>query len=57
MASLKIGCVDTASNKVILDLNFMSSGEPRMSVIDLPRAAIKRRVHSTKRFPSTLFSG
>jgi hypothetical protein len=33
MASAKISCFETASNSVMHDRNFMSSGEPRISVM------------------------
>jgi hypothetical protein len=50
MASAKISCFETASNH---DRNFMSSGEPRISVTGFSLAAMTRRVHSTKRTPSS----
>jgi hypothetical protein len=41
--------LETASNNVIDDLHFMSSGDPRISLILFSLAAITRRVHSTRR--------
>jgi hypothetical protein len=43
----------TPAVRRLLDRNFMSSGDPRISVIDLSLAAMTSRVHSTRRGPST----
>jgi hypothetical protein len=52
VASAKISCFETASNSVMQDRNFISSGEPRISVMGFSLAAMTRRVHSTRRGPS-----
>src|ERR1700724_2470470 len=39
MASAKISCFETASNSVMHDRNFMSSGKPRISVMGFSLAA------------------
>src|ERR1700738_1410688 len=49
MASAKISCFETASNSVMHARNFMSSGEPRISVTRFSLAAMTRRVHSSNR--------
>jgi hypothetical protein len=53
MASAKISCFETASNNVMEDRKFMSSGDPRISPIVRSLAAMTRRVHSIRRGPST----
>src|ERR1700730_9137233 len=46
MASAKISCFETASNSVMHDRNFISSGEPRISIIGFSLAAMTRRVRA-----------
>src|SRR3981189_2499259 len=56
MASAKTSCFETASNSVMEDRNFMSSGDPRISPIVFSLAPMTRCVQSIRRRPSRSWS-